>query len=219
MASIKKLLDIDIQFPSIDIRVELIVLRAYLSQMEHGIKSVSNNYIQSEMNNFKDSEYIEYQHIYQIAEEEMPRIIRMPFIVTICALFDNSISRLLDYAKSKENQGLSLKDINSRSTIETYNKYMQHVLKYEYQFDNSTIKRINQINIVRNYSAHCNGNLDLLSKEKINELQKISNYTEGLEINDNTIDISYDYLNEALQTVESALNELIDYMITKYKKP
>ncbi|AEG01786.1 hypothetical protein [Methylomonas methanica] len=216
MVSLKGILNMDFRYPGIEIKVELIVLQAYLSQIENGVKSACEGYISEEMKNYTSSEYHEYQHVYQIAEDEMPRIIRIPFIVTIYAIFENSVARLLDYAKLKEEKDLSLKDINGKSPISTQNKYMKHVLGYEYQFSNKIIEDIGQINTVRNYMAHCNGNIRSLSEEKINKLKSISGKVVGLSIESDVIDISYQYLENSMNTVESSLRELMSYMESRY---
>ena len=206
----------DIRYPGIEIKVELIVLQAYLSQIENGVKSVCESYISEEKKKYPKSEYHEYQHIYHIAEDEMPRIIRIPFIVTIYAIFENSVARLLDYAKMKEEKDLSLKDINGKSPISTQNKYMKHVLDYEYQFSNKIMEEIGQINTVRNYIAHCNGNIGSLSEDKIKKLKNISGKVIGLSIESDVIDISYQYLESSMRTVESSLRELMSYMESRY---
>lgn len=206
----------DFRYPGIEIKVELIVLQAYLSQIENGVKSVCESYISAEMKKYSDSDFHEYQHIYQIAEDEMPRIIRIPFIVTIYAIFENSVARLLDYAKMKEEKELSLKDVNGKSPISTQNKYMKHVLGYEYQFSNKIIRDIGQINTVRNYIAHCNGNIGSLSEDKIKKLKSISGKVVGLSIEPDVIDISYQYLESSMHTIESSLRELMSYMESRY---
>lgn len=206
----------DFRYPGIEIKVELIVLQAYLSQIENGVKSVCESYISAEMKKYSDSDFHEYQHVYQIAEDEMPRIIRIPFIVTIYAIFENSVARLLDYAKMKEEKELSLKDINGKSPISTQNKYMKHVLGYEYQFSNKIMRDIGQINTVRNYIAHCNGNIGSLSEDKIKKLKSISGKVVGLSIEPDVIDISYQYLESSMHTIESSLRELMSYMESRY---
>ncbi|BFL82824.1 hypothetical protein MO387_06620 [Shewanella sp. N2AIL] len=210
------ILNMDFRYPGIEIKVELIVLQAYLSQIENGVKSVCESYISAEMKKYSDSDCHEYQHVYQIAEDEMPRIIRIPFIVTIYAIFENSVARLLDYAKMKEEKELSLKDINGKSPISTQNKYMKHVLGYEYQFSKKIMQDIGEINTVRNYIAHCNGNIGSLSEDKIEKLKSISGKVVGLSIESDVIDISYQYLESSMHTIESSLRELMSYMESRY---
>lgn len=136
--------------------------------------------------------------------------------MTIYAIFENSVARLLDYAKMKEEKELSLKDINGKSPISTQNKYMKHVLGYEYQFSNKIMRDIGKINTVRNYIAHCNGNIGSLSEDKIKKLKSISGKVVGLSIEPDVIDISYQYLESSMHTIESSLRELMSYMESRY---
>ena len=217
MVSLKNILNIDISYPGIGIKVELIVLKNYLSQMETGINSVCEGYIAQEMKNYNDSEFYEYQHVYQIAEEEMPRIIRTPFVVTIYSLFENSVIRLLDYARNKECKKLSLRDINCKSPMSGYNKYMDAVLDYKYSFSQSHMKHIKNLSKIRNFIAHGNGNISLLDEEKRKDLDKLCKEYEGLNINSDHIDVSCKYLEYAIESVELALKDLMDYMESRYK--
>lgn len=168
------------------------------------------------MKNFKDAEYYEYKHLYQISEDEMPRIIRIPFLVTIYSMFEFSVSRLLEYAKIREEKELFLKEINGKSLISTHNKYMKYILGYDYQFSNKIMEDIRQINVVRNYVAHCNGYIGSLSSDKIKNLKDISEKVSGIYIEAGVIDISYQYLKDSMHIVESSLTDLMKYMESRY---
>ena len=125
MVSLHEILKMDMDYPGIEIKVELIVLQEYLDQMEAGISAVCDRYIEAELKKYEGRNYEEYQHVYVIAEDEMPRMIRLPFVVTIFTLFENSVSLLLSYAQRKEDKGLSLKDINTKSLMSGFNKYLE----------------------------------------------------------------------------------------------
>lgn len=51
------ILNMDFRYPGIEIKVELIVLQAYLSQIENGVKSVCESYISAEMKKYSDSDF------------------------------------------------------------------------------------------------------------------------------------------------------------------
>jgi len=216
MVSLDGILKMDMSYPGIEIKVELIVLSEYLSQMDSGIKLLCNEYVENELKKFEGAEYHEYQHVYSIAEDEMPRIIRMPFIVTIYTLFENSVSRLLSYAQKKEGKELSLKDINGRTLVSTFNKYMKHVLGFEYQFSGNAAETFSNLNKVRNCIAHTNGNLDLLSGDKMDDLKKVSTKMLGLVINQRELELTTEFLDRAMSFVESNLQELMAYMESRY---
>lgn len=216
MVSLEGILKTDLSYPGIEIKVELIVLSEYLSQMEAGISSVCEKYIEKEMSEYQGCEYAEYQHIYTIAEDEMPRIIRMPFVVTIYTLFENSASSLLAYAQKKEEKELSLKDINGKSLISTFNKYMKHVLEYDFQFDNRVADNISKLNKIRNCIAHTNGSISSMSESKIKELQQVSSKTVGIDVGQRNLDISEEFLIYSMDFVCEAVGDLMKYMESKY---
>lgn len=203
-------------YPGIEIKVELTVLGEYLTQMDSGIKLICDEYVENELKKYEGCEYYEYQHVYSIAEDEMSRIIRMPFIVTIYTLFENSVSLLLSYAQKKENKELSLKDINGRTLISTYNKYMKHVLDYEYQFENTIAETFSNLNKVRNCIAHTNGNLSYLSEQKIEELRKVSLKMKGLEVRPRELELTTEFIENAMSFVEDCLRQLMKYMESRY---
>lgn len=203
-------------YPGIEIKVELIVLREYLSQLEVGIKAVCDAYLETAIKKYEGAEYYEYQHIYSIAEEEIPRLIRLPLVVSIYTLFENSITQLLSYAQSKESKGLSLKDINGRSPAATFNKYMKHVLGFNFQLSNATMDELGKINKIRNCIAHANGNLSAMADEKARGIRELS--IAGLFVAPTSLqlDVSYEFLWNSMDCVENAVRELMNFMETRY---
>ena len=207
---------VDMSYPGIEIKVELIVLGEYLSQMETGIKATCDSYIKAEEEKITDEEFHEYKHIYDIAENEIPRIIRLPIIVSIYTLYENSVTKLLDFAQEKEEKHLSLKDINGKSITSKFNKYMAHVLNYDFEFDNEFMQNISTINKIRNNIAHTNGNIDSISKEKVDEIKLVEKMKIGVSISGNHLDVSYDFINFSMLSSSKAIKKLMAYMEAKY---
>lgn len=216
MISLNGLLNLDMKYPGIEIKVELIVMQKYLSQMEIGIKAVCDAYLEEETKKYKDAEYYEYQDIYSIAEEEIPRLIRLPLVVSIYTLFENSITRLLSYAQSKESKELSLKDINGKSPASIFNKYMRHVLGFDFQISNTSMEELSKINKVRNCIAHANGNLSAMPDDKAKELRALK--IAGLRIDSTSlqIDASYEFIKNSMESVEKTVRELMEFMENRY---
>ena len=204
------------RYPGIEIKVELILMHEYLSQMDVGIKAVCDAYLEAETKKFKDAEYYEYQHIYSIAEEEIPRLIRLPIVVSIYTLFENSITQLLSYAQIKESKWLGLKDINGSSPTATFNKYMKHVLEFDFQISNITMEELSKINKVRNCIAHANGNLSAMSDDKARDLRVLK--IAGLKIDSTSqqIDASSEFLKNSMEIIEKTVCELMQFMENRY---
>ncbi len=207
---------VDMGYPGIEIKVELIVLSEYLSQLETGIKATCNGYIKAEEAKITDEEFHEYKHIYDIAEDEIPRIIRLPIIVSIYSIYENSIIKLLNFAQEKEGKYLSLKDINGKSITSKFNKYMAHVLNYDFKFDNECMQNISVINKIRNNIAHTNGNIDSISENKVDEIKSVVKKKTGVSISGNQLDISYDFINFSMLSSSTAIKKLMAYMEAKY---
>jgi hypothetical protein len=216
MTALNSLLDMDLSYPGIEIKVELIVMREYLGQLEVGIKSICDAYLDAEIKKYEGVEYYEYQHIYIIAEEEIPRLIRLPLVVSIYTLFENSMTQLLSYAQSKEAKGLSLKDINGRSPASTFNKYMEHVLGFDFKISNRSMDELSKINKIRNCIAHANGNLSAMSEGNAKAIRALKVTGLIIESSSLQLDVSYEFLKNSLVYVENVVRELMDFMENRY---
>jgi hypothetical protein len=213
MVSSKGILNTDFSYPGIQIKVELTVMQEYLSHMEVGIQAACDSYLLLEENK---AEGQEYSYIYSIAEDEIPRIIRMPFLVSIYTLFENSVTHLLKYAQDKEDKVLGLKDINAKSLPSKFNKYMEHVLGYEFKFEAKSMSSLSEIIKLRNCIAHANGNLESLSMAKAEEIASMERNGTEITVTSSQLDISYNYLCQSITIIASALKSLMRYMEERY---
>ncbi len=208
---------IDFAYPGIEIKVEFIVLDEYLSQMSSSIHSICQGYLDQEIKKHEGEDYYEYQHIFSVAEEELPRIVLLPIIVSIYALFESSMARLMAYAQKKEGKGLSIKDVNGKSPAATYNKYMKHVLGYEFQILNTDMETLSAISKIRNCVAHTNGIMAAMSDEKANELHKINMAGFSIDRISEQISLTNDFNIAALKAVQGVVQNLMSYMETRYE--
>jgi len=215
MVSLAEIIKFDHGYPGVEIKVELIVMNEYLSQSETGIKAVCDNYIKVEEQKHDNEDYYEYNYIYTI-EDEIPRIIRMPFVITIYSLLENSVTQLLRYGKVKEKIDSDLKDFKANTLLTQYNKYMEQALKYDFQFSNSAVKNITIINKIRNCIAHANGNFEGLSTNKINEIKDIEKMKIGVSTDYTQLDISYQFLEFSMRSVSKVIEDLMLYMENRY---
>ncbi|MDX8127024.1 hypothetical protein QLH52_07020 [Methylomonas sp. OY6] len=214
MSSPNGFLNMDIGYPGIEIKVELLVMQEYISQLEFGIKAVCNAYLDEELKKYEYSEYYEYRYIYDIAEEEFPKLIRLPLVVSIYTLFENSITQLLSYAQSKESKALNLRDLNGKSLVSKFNKYMKHVLEFDFQISDSSRDELNKLNKVRNCIVHANANLSSMPEDKAKEIRGLK--AVGLDLSSSQINVSYDFLKISMDCVENVVCELMDFMENRY---
>ncbi len=205
----------DNDYPGVEIKVELIVMNEYLPQIEAGIKAVCDKYIKEERQKHDAEEYDEYNYVYTI-ENEMPRIIRMPFVISIYSLLENSVIQLLRYGKGKEHIESDLKDIKAKTLLSKCNKYMAQFLNYDFQFSNSAVENICTINKIRNCIAHTNGNFEALTTEKINEIKIIEKKNIGVSTASTQLDVLYEFLEFSMSSVSKVIYDLMVFMENRY---
>jgi hypothetical protein len=207
---------IDFSFPGIEIKVESLVLKEYITMVESGVNSICKEYMDAELGKYKGEHYSEYQHIYAIAEDELPRIIRNPIVLSIYALFESSINRLCKYCQDKEKKSLSLKDMKGKSLPSRANKYFEQVLLYDYNFTASDIEAISSIVAVRNCIAHTNSDINQLDQRRKNNINMIINKQEGLSAFNNQLCVSDQYLQSVFGLVDNLLRKLMGFIENKY---
>jgi len=203
-------------YPGINIKVELIVIREYLKQLDDGIKKICDTYESEELSKFEGAESHEYQHVFKISEDKLPRLIRLPFIITIYSLYENSVTQLLKYAQRKENKKLKLSDFKGRTLTAQFNKYLKYILEYEIEFSEKFRHEISNINKVRNCIAHANGNLDALDDQKRQEIDELAAEDIGISTDVFQLDVSSKYLLFSFELIVGELEALMDFIERKY---
>ncbi len=216
MVSLKEILNLDVRYPGISIKVELIAIREYLKQLDSGVDRICDNYLVKELEKYDGAAYYEYQHVYTIAENEIPRLIRIPFSISIYSLFESSVTSLLSYAKDKEGKILSLKDIAGNSLHSRFNKYMQHVLAYSFKFDEKMMQQLSRVYKIRNVAAHANGSVAEMESKARKDFEEMLTPIPGVRVDNYDLQVSSEYLVYALDVVENALRSLMGYMETRY---
>jgi len=187
-----------------------------VKELDKKIKEETTKYIKE-----NDLDEIERDVEYQIAdfnlEEIYPKVYWYPFIISVWSILESSYLKLATEI-SKE---LKLSDnINATNggifkKIETY---YPSKLKMHYAPKNINWDDILYLYLLRNTIAHCNGRLDRARARDVNKIKKDIHKYEIEIINDCLI-ISDDYIKNQIQNVKKITNYLIDnYNEIKFMK-
>ena len=218
MGKLPKEFNVDINYPGIDIKVELSILKDYLAHLESGVHEIGEQYTLKEQGKYQGCEYHEYSHIYDIAEEEFPRLVKLPFLVTIHTAFESSVVRLLNYAKTKEEVGLSITDLDSRqSNVKKFNKYLRHILNYDFHFGIQFEQDFSNLSKVRNCIAHANGVFEALSNKHQSGIENLIDRNIGVSKTSGGIDVSYEFLKKSMESVSIEVEKLMEFMELRYE--
>lgn len=216
MTSLPPIFKMGMDYPGFGINVEILVMKEYLKNLKIAVDSFCNKYIELEMRKYSGAEYDEYQHVYAIAEDEIPRVIRTPLVVSIYAIYENSITQLLSHAMKRENKNLSVKDIYGRSKTGIFNKYLKLVLEYDFQISNKQIEKISALTKIRNIIAHTNGNIEQNNSFEKEILNSNALKSLGIILDSDKIDVSYSFLETSMKDVEEIVKSLMNYMEHRY---
>ena len=175
MVSIDDFLPLGVDYPGIDINVELMILQEYLHHIPGAVSFLSDQYLLREIRKLDEAPLDDNAYLEVIAKDEMPKLIRLPLCVSIYAMFEYSIKRLLDFAATRENCELFFADINGRDLFDKTSKYMSRVLGYDFSFDQHSMRQIKGLATLRNHLAHGTGDLSVLPKKRKEKILELGN--------------------------------------------
>jgi hydroxymethylpyrimidine pyrophosphatase-like HAD family hydrolase len=139
-------------------------------------------------------------------------------IAAIYAMFESNVHQLLDYAKNKEMDKLSVKSLKTNGCLcSTVNLYMNEVLNLEFKFDSDDIKQISNLYLVRNIMVHENGYVggDHLKKQKIEDLKEQYG-RHGLSVIGQQVKLNQNFLEFYFNQIEEKLSKLMRFLEEKY---
>lgn len=196
-------------------------MQSWLCNIRPGIESAAENYFKSEREKFPDTaDYSEYSYIYDIAEEEIPRIVHGSFVVSIVALLEASLEKLLCFCAKQERAVPLDKYLEKNrarlgrcSVIDKFINYQSEVLGLTHKYDTQDIAGIKDLILLRNHIAHGNGLMceyDFSrddSKSKLKPIVEASDETLLLSVGQLTV--TNQYLLNSFQIVNRFLKELM----------
>lgn len=213
-------------YPGTSIGVEYIVMRAWLENISKGTELTCKEYIEQELKKFPpDADYSEYSHVYDIAEEDIPRIVNSAALVSIVALFENGMSRLLYFCSKQERVNYKLKQ--RMSLIDKYQDFLISTLKIGYKFDDGFISMAKDIVNIRNVCAHGSALIFTFSSiEKTdfemtlerNIFEIVSRSSGQLSFTGGQLIVSTSYLQNCFEIFDQQTKSLRDYIEVHYFK-
>jgi hypothetical protein len=209
-------LNYPMNFPGIEVRYQILLMKAYLQGIWKGVEFASGEYLASELAKYDKNDPISSRHVYEIADVAFERFASQSFVVTIYALFETSLWGLLQYAHGKEGAGCPPKDTAGRTPIQKARRYMRKVLRWDYDFTAAEASMLSDLTKVRNCIAHANGNPLALTEGKLDELKVLESRKVGVYVNTFSLEVDRQFLECALSVVSLMLERLIAYMEKRY---
>jgi hypothetical protein len=157
-----------------------------------------------------DPEYqMEMNNVSTVTEEVLPRFFRGTVLISVGALLESGLKEIGDYIAEQCQSRLRFKDIKGDSPRDQWTKYFDGLLTYPLHFDEATWGSIQELQLVRNAFAHCNGRLDLLKTRVRTQIEALCEKDCGLQVHMQASLVSSRYTANALALVQSLLGQLI----------
>lgn len=190
------------------------ILEQNLSVLKTQEENLLNKRVQEQGMSEEDAR-IEFQEHYHITEDILPRYFRGNTLITLWAIYESALHEFAKYIKKQQNITLAVNDFNG-STLTKFRKYYDHVLKFPLVTDEELWTKIEMLLVLRNAFAHGNGRKDAVSEDTWKKAKKWHDQKIGIVVDMNYITFTAQFIQEAILTVKSSLNDLIQRIKAVY---
>lgn len=208
---------IDLDFRLMDISLEHHALAEYLDTMEKQIDHITGSeklileaIIRDQRITPEDPEWdFEHQKYYHRVEFLLPRFFRRPFLVSVYAVYEASVTEIARLIQNRQGQAISIDDLRGDDLLDRAKKYYKHILKFDHCTDNSAWQQIKMLTEVRNAIAHTNGRIEMLcgqAKDKILDWEK---KRIGIDTHWGYIVVDRAFVHKTFAYVQSSLDDLV----------
>ncbi len=199
-----------VDFRLLEVSMELDTLEKYLELIEEEIKrgqEAAKEELEAKTRELSLDE-VEWDILRQDYRHQVefvrPRILRGPFLVTLFAVYETSVTEVASRIQKKRSGQISLDDIKG-DLLNRAQKYYKHVLQFELSSNNKRWERLTVLADLRNAIAHTNGRLDMIEEKKREKILKIN----GVEDKLGFVIVSGAFLRETFTLVKDDLEDLV----------
>ena len=141
-----------------------------------------------------------------------PRFFWGPFIVSLYAVFEASLTEIANLMKKTKNHGIAINDLRG-DFLERAKKYYKYVLNFKLYNDDSDWHLIKTLIDIRNAIAHTNGRMDSLNETVNKRIKKLEKQNIGVSIYYNYVLIDSNFS----WNVFSAVTSILENLVSRYK--
>ena len=212
----------DIDLRLIELTSELAVLEQYLEFVEEQSQKWTKDALKAQLQELaRDMEcaedwYVEWDLKNQEWELQtefiLPKILHSPFLVTLFALYETTVTEVANLLQRKQNTKISLADLKG-GLLTRIKKYFGEVIQFEYSSSNQNWERLTQLSRLRNAIVHANARFDMMYKKRQKRTRKLLNVKGVYEC------YGYILVNKAfLKKTFNLVREELESLASRYKK-
>ena len=135
----------------------------------------------------------------------LPRVLRIPFIVTLFTVYEAAVTEIAGLAQKETGLQISIDDLKG-GLLDRAKKYYCSVLELQLSKGTQHWQRIKLLFDLRNSIVHTNGRLDLVNSKRKEKILK----DDGVRECWGCIVVDANFLRESFAIVKEELEELMD---------
>ena len=152
---------------------------------------------------------VRWRH-HEFVEVILPRLFRGPFMVSLWAVYESTVTEIASHIKEDRGLALGLEDIKGGDFLSPAKKYYEHILNFTLCSDNQTWERLRILSVLRNSVAHGNGRFEMLRSNYQDKIKKWSGQHDGISIHSGYLVVSGPFLRDTFSVVKNSLEDLIE---------
>ena len=218
-------LGFSVDFPGFSFSSESWAIKTYLDQIEENISLASDEFRQKSHRELEINEKYyplneiayEYHEVDVACSVHIPRFFRNSAVIMLWALFESYVKDLARFMKQKDGLNVSISDLKGNNPIDGFIKYFNYIAGLELDWDKEKQRKLLELNDLRNHLAHCNGRLESASEKVIRDSKKLEKI-DGVEIREDCIVVTSEYLESVKELVLNTLGSFVVNVHKKYHK-
>jgi hypothetical protein len=209
--------EINFDFRLIDVSFELFALDDHLNLIENQMERLQKSecetldiFIRKGKLSSEDPEWHEaiqnFDHRFDFL---LPRAFRGPFLVSLYAVYESSVTEIARMIQAAKGQSISLGDFRG-DFLDRSKKYFNHILKFNLCTDNNVWQGLKMLAELRNALAHANGRLEMLNSGNRKKIRNWEKQNIGIENYNGYLVVNAGITREIFDLVRSSLEELVE---------
>ena len=192
---------------------ELRVLEKHLDLLEQQINHLGEQERLATEAKLQTADEVERDEVhrlhYEFVDVILPRLLRGPFMVSLWAVYESTVTEIASHIKEDRGLALGLEDIRGGDFLSRAKKYYEHILNFTLCSD-QTWERLRILSVLRNSVAHGNGRIEMLKSNYQKIIKNWARQMDGISIRSEYLVVSGPFLRDTLSVVKNSLEDLIE---------
>lgn len=142
-------------------------------------------------------------------ERVLPRLFRGPFLISLWAAYESAVHQIAEHHRAQKGLSLRFEEVRGGNNLSRAQRYYGAVIVEPLDLQDDRVKRLSDLNEIRNVFAHANGQLRWVKQGSRSQLQNIIARYPSLEVESDFLIPSQSYVLNAYEDVAGSIRALV----------